>query len=124
VADVVVLGGGPTGLGTAILLAQKGLEVVVLDRDEAAPDDPEEAWASWQRRSVGQFRLVHFIQPGGRALMEQHLPAVFAALEDVGAIPYNHAEPQARRLPGGAGKDLDLTRFDTVTTWGSLPATG
>jgi 2-polyprenyl-6-methoxyphenol hydroxylase-like FAD-dependent oxidoreductase len=113
VADVVVLGGGPTGLGTAILLAQKGLEVVVLDRDEAAPDDPEEAWASWQRRSVGQFRLVHFIQPGGRAL-----------LEDVGAIPYNHAEPQARRLPGGAGKDLDLTRFDTVTTWGSLPATG
>ena len=27
-----------------------------------------------------------------------------------------HAEPQARRLPDGAGKDLDLTRFDTVTT--------
>ncbi len=66
-ADIVVLGGGPTGLATAILLAQQGLDVVVLDRDEAAPDDPEVAWESWQRRSVGPFRLVHYLQPGGRA---------------------------------------------------------
>ena len=35
-ADIVVLGGGPTGLATAILLAQEGLDIVVLDRDEAA----------------------------------------------------------------------------------------
>ena len=64
-ADIVVLGGGPTGVATAILLAQQGLNIVVLDRDQAPPDDPEEAWESWQRRSVGQFRLVHFVQPGG-----------------------------------------------------------
>jgi hypothetical protein len=30
---------------------------VVLDRDEAAPDDPEEAWESWQRRD-GVFERV------------------------------------------------------------------
>jgi 2-polyprenyl-6-methoxyphenol hydroxylase-like FAD-dependent oxidoreductase len=103
-------------LATAILLAQEGLDVVVLDRDEAAPDDPEEAWESWQRRSVGQFRLVHYLQPGGRALMEQHLPAVFTELENVGAIRFNPAEAQARLLPDGAGADLDLTRFETMTT--------
>ena len=115
-ADIVVLGGGPTGLATAILLAQQGLNIVVLDRDEAPPDDPEEAWESWQRRSVGQFRLVHYVQPGGRAMMEQHLPAVFTEMEAVGAIRYNPAEAQARLLPEGAGKDLDLSRFETITT--------
>ena len=115
-ADIVVLGGGPTGLATAILLAQEGLDVVVLDRDEAPPDDPEEAWESWQRRSVGQFRLVHYVQPGGRTLIEQHLPAVFAEMEAAGAIRYNAAEAQASRLPDGAGNDLDLSRFETLTT--------
>ncbi len=64
-ADIVVLGGGPTGLATAMLLGRQGLNVVVLDRDAAPPDDPEEAWETWQRRSVGQFRLVHYVQPGG-----------------------------------------------------------
>jgi 2-polyprenyl-6-methoxyphenol hydroxylase-like FAD-dependent oxidoreductase len=103
-------------LATAILLAQKGLDVVVLDRDEAPPDDPEDAWESWQRRSVGQFRLVHYMQPGGRALIEQHLPAVFSELEAVGAIRYNAAEGTARLLPDGDSKDLDLSRFETMTT--------
>jgi len=116
VADIVVLGGGPTGLATAILLAQQGLDVVVLDRDEAAPNDPEAAWESWQRRSVGQFRLVHFLQPGGRGLIEQHLPAVFSEMEALGAVRYNAAEAQARLIPDGAGKDIDLTRFETMTT--------
>jgi 2-polyprenyl-6-methoxyphenol hydroxylase-like FAD-dependent oxidoreductase len=77
-------------LATAILLAQQGLDVVVLDRDEAAPDDPEEAWESWQRRSVGQFRLVHYVQPGGRALMEQHLPTVFTAMAPSGTTRPRH----------------------------------
>lgn len=115
-ADTVVLGGGPVGLATAILLAQQGLDVVVLDRDAAPPGDPEGAWESWQRRSVGQFRLVHYVQPGGRALMEQHLPAVFTEMEAVGAIRYNAAEALARRLPDGGGEDLDLSRFETITT--------
>jgi len=103
-------------LATAILLAQQGLDTVVLDRDKAPPDDPEEAWESWQRRSVGQFRLVHYVQPGGRALMEEHLPSVFSEMEAVGAIRYNPAEAQARRLPDGPGTDLDLSRFETMTT--------
>ncbi len=48
--------------------------------------------------------------------MEQHLPAVFAEMEAVGAIRFNPAEAQARRLPDGAGQDLDLSRFETMTT--------
>ena len=116
VADVVVVGGGPTGLASAILLAQQGLEVVVLDREGPPPGDPEAAWESWERRSVAQFRLVHYLQPGGRALMEEHLPAVFSELEAAGALRFNPAAAAARCLPDGAVNDLDLDRFETLTT--------
>src|SRR5262249_14043585 len=115
-ADVIVLGGGPAGLASAILLAQQGLDVVVLDRDEPPPEDPETAWETWDRKSVGQFRLVHYLQPGGRALIEEHLPTVFSELQAVGALWFNPAAAAARLLPDGAGQDLDLSRFETLTT--------
>jgi hypothetical protein len=93
-------------LASAILLAQQGLEVAVHDRDESPPGDPETAWDSWERTSVGQFRLVHYLQPGGRALIEEHLPAVLGELQAVGALRFNPAAAAARLLPDGAGKDL------------------
>jgi phytoene dehydrogenase-like protein len=37
-AKAVVIGGGPTGLAAEMLLAQRGLETVVLDRDPQASD--------------------------------------------------------------------------------------
>jgi 2-polyprenyl-6-methoxyphenol hydroxylase-like FAD-dependent oxidoreductase len=116
VADVVVLGGGPAGLASAMLLAQRGLEVVVLDRDDPAPADAQAAWESWERRSVGQFRQVHYLQPGGRVLIEEHLPAVFDELDAVGAVRFNPAVSMAARLPDGAGRDLEVSRFETITT--------
>jgi 2-polyprenyl-6-methoxyphenol hydroxylase-like FAD-dependent oxidoreductase len=99
-----------------MLLAERGFDVVVLDRDEPAPDDPETAWEKWKRKSVGQFRLVHYLQPGGRALMEEHLPAVFAELEAVGALRFNPAIAAARLLPDAADNGGDFGRFETLTT--------
>jgi 2-polyprenyl-6-methoxyphenol hydroxylase-like FAD-dependent oxidoreductase len=49
-AIVVGGGGGPTGLATAMLLAKRGVEVVVLDREAPAPSEVDDLWEQWERR--------------------------------------------------------------------------
>lgn len=98
-----------------MLLAQRGIEVLVLDRDAAPPDTVDDAWESWERRSVTQFRQVHFLQPRGRAILEEHLPAVADGMRAAGAVPYNMVQGLAELLPGGPG-DLDFSGFRTLTT--------
>jgi 2-polyprenyl-6-methoxyphenol hydroxylase-like FAD-dependent oxidoreductase len=114
-SNAVVIGAGPTGLATAMLLAQQGLEVVVLDRDDPAPSDAQRAWADWGRRSVAQFHQVHYLQPAGRALLEEHLPDVASQMVAAGAVRFNLAERRARFLPGGPD-DVDFSTFETITT--------
>lgn len=114
-AKAVVIGAGPTGLSLAMLLAQRGIDVVVLDRDPEPPATADEAWDSWERRSVTQFRQVHFLQPRGRAILEEHLPAVADRLRAAGAVTYNMIQGFAELLPGGPG-DVDYSAFRTITT--------
>ena len=116
VADVVVVGGGPDRVGLGDPAGATGARGGGARPGGPPPDDPEAAWESWERRSVAQFRLVHYLQPGGRALMEEHLPAVFSELEAAGALRFNPAAAAARCLPDGAVNDLDLSRFETLTT--------
>jgi glycine/D-amino acid oxidase-like deaminating enzyme len=49
-ARIVVIGAGVVALGTAMLLAGDGHQVIVLERDPAdPPGDPAEACEQWQR---------------------------------------------------------------------------
>ena len=85
-ARIVVLGGGVCGLASGLLLARDGHEVTVLERDAApVPESVQEAWEKWPREGVIQFRQAHYLLPAGRALLEQVLPDVFAALVSAGA---------------------------------------
>jgi 2-polyprenyl-6-methoxyphenol hydroxylase-like FAD-dependent oxidoreductase len=89
VADIVVTGGGVAGLTAAMLLAGDGHEVTVVERDPAPPPSPAEAWESWERRGVNQFRLLHFFQARFRLEIERELPHVLKALDQSGALRFN-----------------------------------
>ncbi|HVA05001.1 MAG TPA: NAD(P)-binding protein [Acidimicrobiales bacterium] len=85
-AEIVVTGGGVGGLAAAMLLAEDGHDVTLLERDPAEPPAPSEAWESWERRGVNQFRLLHFFMPRFRLALEEELPHVAKALEAAGAL--------------------------------------
>ena len=85
-AKIIMLGGGVVGLSAGLMLARDGHEVTLFERDGApAPDTIDEAWEGWSRDGVTQFRQAHFMQPAGRAVLEQELPDVFAAFVSAGA---------------------------------------
>jgi 2-polyprenyl-6-methoxyphenol hydroxylase-like FAD-dependent oxidoreductase len=111
---VVVIGAGPVGLATAMLLANTGREVQVLEKDAASPPaTAEEAW-HWERRGVAQFRQAHILQPRSRLLLESELPLVLEQLEAMGGLRFNPVDalPHSggNRLPGPGDE-----RFETVT---------
>lgn len=79
------MGAGIAGLGTALMLGDAGHAVTLVERDPAPPDDPEEAWASWERRGVPQSRLAHvFLARMRNALRDDH-PDLYAGLLAAGA---------------------------------------
>ena len=86
-ARIIVLGGGVCGLAGGMMLARDGHEVTVLERDAApVPESVEKAWEKWSRDGVTQFRLAHFLQPGGRVVLQEALPDVFEGLVSAGAM--------------------------------------
>ncbi len=95
------------------MLARDGHQVTVLERDPALPPDPEEAWETWERRGVNQFRLLHFFQPRYREVMEANAPDVIAALRDAGALVVNPLRDAPAEFTGGFREGDE--RHDAVT---------
>lgn len=93
-ADVLIIGGGICGLGTALLLARDGHEVAVLERDaDPLPDSPQMAWDTWARKGVAQFRQPHNFMPGLRLILEAELPDLEDALCRAGASRFDLVNP-------------------------------
>lgn len=87
---IVVVGAGVVGLGTAMLLARDGHDVVVLERDPDPPTrDAARAWTDWQRKGVNQFRLPHFMLARYRQFLDAELPDAAKAIEDAGGLRTN-----------------------------------
>lgn len=85
-SDVVIIGGGPTGLAAGAVLARRGVETVVLEKDAApVPDSVADAWESWQRNGVSQFREPHTLLARGLRELDELLPDVTGHLRQGGA---------------------------------------
>ena len=114
-AEIVVIGGGTSGATAAMLLAREGHQVTVLERDpEPPPADPDEAWDSWTRRGVSQFRLAHIYLPRFGHLLDAELPDVATALEEAGALRASMLGPVPPTITDFE-PEPDDTRFELLT---------
>ena len=101
-ADVIIIGGGITGLCSGMLLARDGHRVRILDRDPAPPPaGPDDRWSDWERRGVTQFRQLHGFLPRFRQLLDAELPEVVPALIADGALHGNRITALPDTLTGG-----------------------
>jgi hypothetical protein len=76
--------------------------VTVLERDpNPPPATPIDAWQSWDRRGVNQFRLLHLFLPRFRQIASVELPEVIAGMEAAGALRFNPLVDAPVEITGG-----------------------
>lgn len=101
----IVIGGGVGGLGSALGLAKRGFVVTVIERDvPPSAASGEEAFDSWDRRSVPQFRQPHAFSARTRTLLAAHAPEVLDRLYADGVTDMN---PVREVLPEDQWEDDD-----------------
>ena len=82
--DIVVVGAGIGGLGSALALARAGHHVTLVERDDTPmPPDPESAF-DWDRRGAPQVRHPHVFLGLARTILRDRFPDVLQRLTDLG----------------------------------------
>src|SRR4051794_23297231 len=87
---VLVLGSGPTGMLTGAALAERGHEVISVDRDPGPAAD-----GTWRRRGVMQFEHAHGFRPQVADVLQRRWPSAYDAWMDAGAEPMMVDIPEA-----------------------------
>jgi 2-polyprenyl-6-methoxyphenol hydroxylase-like FAD-dependent oxidoreductase len=80
--QVVIVGAGPVGLYSGIVLARAGHEVTIVDRDSGPHAD-----GTWGRRGVMQFMHPHFFRSIVRDVFLDSAPDLWDAVITAGGIP-------------------------------------
>lgn len=91
----VIVGAGPTGLFTAIALARRGRNLVVVDRDPGPPPH-----GMWRRKGVMQFHHAHTFRGPVVEALDAEMPDVLKELTTAGAV--------VASLPDGRPADASL----------------
>lgn len=92
--NILIIGGGLTGLAAALFLARRGHTATILERDAAQPPaDPLAAFDGWDRRGVAQRRQSHNFLARSSKVLGAEAPDVREALITAGA----HSRPAAWR---------------------------
>lgn len=114
-AEIVVVGAGVGGSAAALLLAGDGHSVKLLDRDPGPlPADVDEAWHSWNRQTVSQFRMAHLLLTRGTSILYDELPDVASRLERVGGLDLNLVDVFLEQNASFVREPED-DRFDMLT---------
>jgi len=101
---VLVLGGGVAGSAAALMLARRGHQVTLVERDPMAPLSLPDMLAA-PRRGVPHFQLPHAFLPGAWLRLRTELPDVADLLLANGADPID----LRAKLPGEPiAQDADL----------------
>lgn len=99
---VIVVGGGVSGLGSALALARRGHHVTVVERDHTPmPTTPDEAF-EWDRRGAPQVRHSHAFLGRLCNLLRTSYPDVYASLLEAGAT----------ELPFGRDLPPEMTNYE------------
>ncbi|MEQ1699778.1 MAG: FAD-dependent oxidoreductase [Ilumatobacteraceae bacterium] len=90
--QVVVVGGGVSGLGSALVLARQGHRVAVVERDDTPmPQSADDAF-EWDRRGAPQVRHSHAFLARLVHLLRTRYPDVYAELLAQGATEMRFGE--------------------------------
>ncbi len=83
--NIVVVGGGVSGLGSALALARGGHRVTVIERDATAMPPSADAAFAWDRRGAPQVRHSHAFLARLTNILRSDYPEILAALLEQGA---------------------------------------
>ncbi len=98
--NVIVVGGGVSGLGVALVLARRGHSVTVVERDHTPmPNTADEAFA-WDRRGAPQVRHSHAFLARLRNLLVNDYPDVYDALLSEGATEMRFGDDLPAEMVG------------------------
>jgi 2-polyprenyl-6-methoxyphenol hydroxylase-like FAD-dependent oxidoreductase len=120
--DVIIVGGGISGLSTALKLSRAGHHITVLERDDTPMPESADAAFEWDRRGAPQVRHSHAFLARLVSLLKANEPDVLDKLFEAGATEIKFGEDLPATMEGFVSEPEDaelnmLTCRRTTFEW-------